>query len=170
MWKDLATTPLHLRGPLQSLSPQREQDQSLMDAFIQQGYHSMELYHLQTCRFYLRVNTLADIVDAAGTHITREAWNGQRSSHTNPTFDWPYSVRPRQAFWETWNNALKATFLPPHSSYLRLATSLGQWLQPEDPNWVWWYSPTENSLYEQERPGTWKQWRIVSHRGGRRRF
>ena len=105
--------------------PQREEDSFIMDHFIKYGYKTAELAHLNRCRIWLRVMTVADIATADGKYINEQY---VRPAHKRPMesrWRWPRQLRPIQEHVDLWRRALKKTILQPSSK--KLKTPLGAW-------------------------------------------
>ena len=76
-WEALSQTPLTLTGPPLAQPKLRQGDHHLMDVFLSMNPNDDELQTLQDCSLYLRVFSLAEISNAAGTALSREAWEGK---------------------------------------------------------------------------------------------
>ena len=142
-WRDLQSTELEIKGPLNLIKPQRLNDVHLMDAFMAQDYSDDKIQTLNACRLFLKVTTLSDIVTAEGKRIVQAAVSGRPLDRTTQ-YNCPRSRRPPASAWQTWSDCLQETF--GH----KLRTPLGIWLLHEDPSWNWWYSAWDNRLYHRE--------------------
>ena len=156
-WKALDETSLHLTGPSLALPRRRTRDVFLMDAFIAQGYEGDDLMALQDCRLHLKAVRLSDITTADGWRIEPRAWAGKASWQcTAPP--WIGTYRPTADKVSLWQEALRATFMVPDQTSMRLNEDLGPWLQEDDPHWIWWRHYSSHSLFEQREPGVWYKW------------
>lgn len=68
-WRYMRRFHLHVKESTASLSPRREGDAAIMARLIEAGYRGKQLAVLNRCRLYLRVATLADILDGHGTSL-----------------------------------------------------------------------------------------------------
>jgi hypothetical protein len=67
---------------------------------------------------------------------------------------WPPGGQPNAHCWTLWKAALTTCFIQPHDTHQRLRRPLGAWLkQPQ--HWKWFYSPNQDSLFEQEHECSW---------------
>ena len=157
-WEAQSKTAITPRGVQLAVSPERPNDQFLMDVFLFSGlYNPDQIQQLQDCRLFLRVTTLSHICTADGTHIHPKAWNGRILTHRR-RIPWINTYRPGQNKWDLWRNALRTHFLMPYTDHLRLRTTLGQWYKPTDEVWKWWKHPTSDSLLEHTDDHGWMIW------------
>ena len=86
---------------------QREDDQILMDTFIQHC-PKKDLESINQCRIYLQAITVADLTNEEGTQITKEAWNVRMGKNFKKSrIKWPNQNRPGRAAIVMWKSALK---------------------------------------------------------------
>lgn len=116
----------------------------LMKAFAQSGQFSVtELRHINRCRLYLMVYSLADITDGDGMRLAKWAWSGAIEQRLRPRRAvWPYQERPGNRSWTLWRKALKKCFAESLDSLLD--NPLGAWNTDEH---FWFYSPSLGKLY-----------------------
>ena len=81
---------------------QRQDDQFLIQAFLDAGFEGEDLKWLNWCRLYLRAVTLSDICTADGQFITKEAWMGRRHEHRRSFYRWPRTKKPSSKRWDLW--------------------------------------------------------------------
>ncbi len=157
-WRALSETSLSLRGPLKLFLSLRQHDQHLMDIFIAQGYSEDLLLVLQNCRLYLRVTRLSEITSADGTRLEAAPFLGTFHPRLLQQHNkWPAAYKPSRNEWITWQNALKDCFLIPQARHNRLLQPLGPWSTQDDEQWIWWYSPSQNHLWEKTLD-SWHVW------------
>ena len=155
-WKDLWQAGMTLCGPLQAIPLLRLHDACLMDVFMSLDCFShKELRTLRDCRMHLEVTRVSDVATADGTAIHFDSWQGKKLDRGSP-YEWPRSYRPGWEAWETWRKALKTLMLP-HARHRKLAQPLGAWHKRWDEDWVWWFSPSTNNVY-QHQDSRWTLW------------
>jgi hypothetical protein len=97
---------------------------------------------------FLRATILADITEAAGSLISKLAWDG----HSNPGTGFYYE-RPRstpqlsRSHWTLCRSALQKCFALRART---LSTSLGPWTRDPPRQWHWHFSPQEDRVYAKE--------------------
>jgi hypothetical protein len=132
----------------------RQHDLILMDYFIHLNLTPSVLRQINNCRIHLQVITLADIVTADGTRITSQALAGERDDTRTSTLYWPIQLRPPDAAWYHWTNALQHL-----STNGKLHTPLGPWTGQPHQQWTWYSHPTENILYHHDtKTSTWEEY------------
>ena len=166
-WEALDSTTLKLKGPLTLLEILRDGDVHLMDIFVANNFSGDDLVRLNLCRMFLQAITLADITTADGRYIEHSAWHGipfRRSPH-----EWPRPGKPSQSCWNIWKLALRRCFLPLYSHSLKLNTPLGTWHSPTDDSWEWWFSPSDNRLYQHSND-EWTPWMTLPQHNYRPKY
>ena len=81
---------------------QRENDLFLMQLAIDGRFN---LNHIQQCRLYLQVATLADVSNAEGTRL--EKWAMTKTGRTSK-ITWPNQGIPSYAAWQEWRRFLRS--------------------------------------------------------------
>ena len=113
-WEFASLYNIQLSTNIPSLSQHREGDQFLMQAFgdIQDPipFTSSELETLNSCRLYLNVTTLSDIVDGSGTRICKRATDGIRDTDLPSNHQWPNQASPGPTQWTLWRKAITRCF------------------------------------------------------------
>eukprot|EP00957_Ditylum_brightwellii_P111285 8486499-Ditylum_brightwellii.AAC.1 len=89
-----------------------------MDCLCSAKLGDATLEHLNAVWLYLRVTTLADITNDAGTMIKSWALSGIKWAR--PTIPWPNQERPSNGSWIVWQRFLKQHFSPTTSSHHRV--------------------------------------------------
>jgi hypothetical protein len=79
------------------------------------------------CRIHLGVETIADVCNAAGTHITREALDCEPEAITSSPSLWPNQPRPGDLHWKEWRQLLQRLC---KDGSTELITPLGKWTAP----------------------------------------
>ncbi len=107
------------------------------------SFSTAELKHINRCRLFLRVVSLADIANGTGTHLVKWAWSGEVVQHLRrSSARWPYQIRPGARSWLLWRRALKQCCAP--SLQAPLVNPLDSWTTN---NHLWFYSPSVHKLY-----------------------
>ena len=68
---------ISIQAPHPAINLPRQHDAFLMEAFVTHGCNKLTLRRLNTCRIYLQVITISDIVDAAGRRIVKQYLDGR---------------------------------------------------------------------------------------------
>jgi hypothetical protein len=91
LWSELSDLDLHVayQGPDLQLS--REDDQFLVQAFMDESFSDNKLMWLNWCRMYLHVTSLSDISTADRTMLSEAAWSGSRDMTRCSPHSWPPS-------------------------------------------------------------------------------
>jgi hypothetical protein len=166
MLKFLHQFDIALHDTLPRLTKTRHKDIFLMEHFLQLGYSSQDIRRLNQCRMFLHATTLADICTVDGLFITKDAWNGSPEDHRGTRFQWPR--RPPflvVSEWTLWRRALTTLVWPGTSR--KLLHPLGAWIVPPSPKWKWYYSTTEDRIYE-KLAVSWQPYQKLNRRSGRR--
>ncbi|NCG03649.1 MAG: hypothetical protein GWP22_09365, partial [Actinomycetales bacterium] len=119
---------------------QRENDQSLMERFALLPHMTRhKMFKLNSVRLYLRVITLADLTDEAGTHIPDGMLTGEWQAGSD--LRWPFQPRPSDSAWALFRKCIRDAFSPKtpptqraHFS-IQLGTPLGRWFNVPRATW-----------------------------------
>ena len=164
---------IKIQGDLPTLKKWRDNDSFLLDDI--QNVHGTCIREddrkaFQRCRLYLRVNTLSDIVNGAGTHILESAWTVKRDwvSLSSNAYGWPYQPPPGNKDIEAWQRVLIQVYTV-CPRYLNFDRRLGGF-QRHSRRWAtWMWDRRSESLYEKD--GTnWIRWRRLQRRTRTRAF
>ena len=96
------------------------------DTAIMTHAHNMfkpNLNAINACRLWLKVETIADIATASGTHIQQQIINGSPPDSTC-TIDWPKQEKPSPPAWTHWRKFIQHIS---NTGTRKLYTQLGQW-------------------------------------------
>ena len=151
LWEFLDHYGFILHDNLLPVQLKCEHDQFLIPTFVTSGHlTSAQLRQANTCRLWLRVWRLSDVVSGDGLSILPQYWDGIAPSALTTNYDWPRSERPSASAWTSWRLALTSfVFGPSH----RLHQPLGCWLSEPDSTHVWFYSAAEVRLYRRSPTG-----------------
>ena len=143
---------------------QREHDSFIMDAVLLAGemFKPAEIRMVNYCRMYLRVSTVADISNAAGTHIDLGMYKGAESAiNTNSKWYHVHQKRPNARAWHQWRRACRLL-----STKQQLHTRLGAWVVPAVEirrQWNYWQDRTSDILYHRQLDGTFNAHVRLTH-------
>jgi hypothetical protein len=121
---------------------QRAHDIALMDFFISLKYKPAALKTLNSCRLYLQVIFLSDIVTASGIEIEEDIKLGKHMIDRKSHLQWPTQQRPPAQAWKQWMEAI--SYLESRS---RLKQPLGDWISDSHQEWQWFLHLEEQELY-----------------------
>ena len=87
----------------------RGNDRFLMEeiALRNDSFSNNDLTHINRCRLYLQVATLADITNGNGMVIRQGVLKGNLKSLHQPYYKWPHQTRPGTNSWQLWRKAIK---------------------------------------------------------------
>jgi hypothetical protein len=149
LWVEKAWTP----------APQRVGDRSLMEAFTSiPGISRAILRRTNAVRVYLRVVTLADLVDTSGTYIPADLLNGKWQAGSD--LKWPYQPNPPQTFWRAFRYCLRTAFCSKITGHIRahhslqLDKQLGTWLPVQRNTWFSMYRTQDSLVWRKDEDET----------------
>ena len=162
----ISNHPIEIIEDYPQLPLLRQNDQYIMQGFINAGYRKLDLKILNFMRMSLRAVTVADIASSSGYTINHLSWELKQGNGLREHYDWPRdppSFTTSQV--KLWKSALTAAFIQPHSisTHRKLAQPVSIWqsLSPLQ-DWLYFFSPDEDRLYRKHN----KSWKIYSyHRG-----
>jgi hypothetical protein len=133
------------------LETQRTNDLFLMDTIMNHLPHfpPKTLKHLNACRIFLQVITLADITDGSGCGILKCSLIGVQHSDQRSSYKWPKQIRQSSEAWRLWQHIFTTLFSKcPKSTKLR--QSLGAWQSagPIHQQWTYFINPATNCLLQ----------------------
>ena len=108
----------------------RENDDLLMEKFIEAGYRRENLRKLNVIRMHLRVLSIADIATADGGNISSEAWYTISSNGLRDDLEWPRKETYIPSVWKKlWQEALLKAICQDYSTDQSrcLRYQLGDW-------------------------------------------
>ena len=88
------------------LSPQRDNDQCIMQCLQSNIKNAQTLRKLNLCRMYLQVTYISEISNEKGDCIDPRYFYAHQ--HTSRII-WPNIPPPPQTIWKTWKNAIRLT-------------------------------------------------------------
>jgi len=133
----------------------RQGDVALMDLALMFHLNHQQLRTINTCRLFLQVVTVSDIVTARGDRLQPFVVTGERTPHQVSHLQWPEMQRPPPVFWTSWR-----LFLQYFTRGRTLLTPLGPWLQRPHYDWRW-YQDLEAIVWEQIAPKVWHKYKPV---------
>jgi Reverse transcriptase (RNA-dependent DNA polymerase) len=145
LWEFLSTSQLELKH-IKGTNKFRMQNDSYlnMKTFERYEWSPKEKQEFNSCRMYLGVELLSDIITANGMSIRRYAINGELSN-INEQFVKHTSINPkpnRQA-WKTWKRMLRLAYNTDEQGRLLQSTDQVGY----NKNWQWFYQPSTERIY-----------------------
>jgi hypothetical protein len=121
-----------------TLKPQCDNDQFIMQDMAKHlQLKPAELKRMNTCRMYLQVVMLADMVDGSREKVLPEYLKGQHHPDCCSVYEWPYQETPNNTTWKRWAWNLRKLYLKPYTKWGELHTPLGRWLQASPIHQKW---------------------------------
>ena len=141
----------------------RENDRFLMEeiASHNEAFTENELTHINRCRLYLQVTTMADITNGNGMCIRQGVMKGTMTKLNEAYYQWPRQTLPGVHSWRLWRKALKLCFLRGVGLYLHAGMQLGRWNDGEQDGWHWFYMRQNQRIFH--RSGN--RWKVYRRQG-----
>ena len=89
----------------------RGNNEPIMDKGLS-GRAKTSMQRINRVRIWMGVYSIAEIANASGTQISRDAWEGTRKRHTEKL--WPYQPKPGPKSFRSWRRYLADHFLKGH--------------------------------------------------------
>jgi hypothetical protein len=111
---------------------QRLKDMAIMEAIaLLPGITKREMEHVNQCRKWLRVITIAEMASFCGKHIPPDRLNGTWRAQSR--LNWPRQPKPTKEMWDVFRRMIKSAFCKGDKRAqlkhkVRLDTPLGAWL------------------------------------------
>jgi hypothetical protein len=143
-----------------NIIPRRENDKFLMEVIANQDnqFSNNDLTHINRCRLYMQVVTLADITNGNGALILEGTLKGTCMQHHKPYYKWPRQSRPSAPSWRIWRKAIKHCFMRNIRMHLVPGMQLGLWTDGLDSDWEWFYVRQTQRIFQRTGNG-WKVYR-----------
>ena len=133
-----------------TLKPHCNHDRSLMKVSSESNISDFKLFHINCCRIYLQVLSVADISTADGTNIREEILSCMRIKDRKSPLVWPNQQEPTSQQKLYWKSALyKCLFQSKSSDSQYLKHRLGKGHMHSIKKWKFFYSPTTRKLWRQ---------------------
>ena len=152
-WKFLSDNKIVLLHDIK-MPTRREGDDFLMKIFVNHALTKPTLLAAQRCMQYLQVSTVSDITNGDGSRVSDNALAGNYDSQRPHYYQWPYQQKPPTADWTIWRRILRQCL---HDEKLSLNHRIGHWTDQSECNWLWFFSPIEERLFQRSATG-WKLW------------
>ena len=138
----------------------RGNDKYLMEeiAKYDNQFTNNDLTHINRCRIYLKVATLADVSNGNGTMIRQGVMKGEMMMHNRDYYKWPRQSRPGIASWRLWRKALKECFMRNVRLHLSPGLHLGRWNDGRSEGWNWFFMRQTQKVF-QRLPNRWRVYR-----------
>ena len=133
-----------------TLKPHCNHDRSLMKVSSESNISDFKLFHINCCRIYLQVISVADISTADGTNIREEILSCMRIKDRKSPLVWPNQQEHTSQQKLHWKSALyKCLFQSKSSDSQYLKHRLGKGHMHSIKKWKFFYSPTTKKLWRQ---------------------
>ena len=151
LWEFISFANIQLQSrDTPNLSPQRENDEAIMDAIRQtNSFTKNEESRINRVRCHLEAFTMADIVTGNGKQICPNAYKGIKPE-TPSKFDW-HEERPTKSDIILWQRALNHLLSPQGT----LQLPLGKWLVAPHREWTWFHCQRTDRIMQKVKGG-WK--------------
>jgi hypothetical protein len=106
IWEFLFNNGMSLSDDLPDFPLYREHDSLIMERFLSVGFRGIALHTLNTCRKYLKVLCLSELLLVDGSGFVPGILDGTADAAPSP-FDWPEQGRPNYAAWCFWSRAVQ---------------------------------------------------------------
>jgi hypothetical protein len=142
LWRSLHYFNIHLHMERQPIPLPRERDQVVMEIMFGKNLATNTIRSLSQCRGDIEIIVLLDMTTADGQYLEHFVFTpGGWTSRTKYKFP---QENPMRGDWEVWFN-----FWHKHvATGDKLLIPLGKWLSLTHRIWRWFYSPTNNNLYQ----------------------
>lgn len=139
------------------LKKERENDSFIMIDAVESGlFKPAELKKINTCRQYLQVSTVSEVVDGFGEQFTG-TYKGDKDRMRTPKYDFASQLKPSQDIFRVWRRALKRLYKNEEGIF---KYDLGRWYHSETTDWKWLVMPQHpHHLFERRgnRISVWKR-------------
>ena len=139
-WRDMQQFGITIADSTPHIPLRTTKDQRIITAFVHAGYKSNELILLNRMRIYLRVATVADLVQADGKEVKPEVWHGIKPMTCRSNIDWPKQGQIPKSHWNIWQTALKTSFGMSLNQSRCAKINLGEWIDADE-FWQWFFHP-----------------------------
>jgi hypothetical protein len=158
LWSSLQHFNITIQMNFPSIPHQRECDKIIMDLIQKYNLTQAVVKSLSRCRGKLETIFLSDIMTADGQYIEPSAMCFTQGTTRRSRFKFPRE-EPTKSDWETWEQFWQA-----HTGQgYKLATPLGNWMQPSHQRWLWFYD-TQQQLVIKHIDGSSKLYYHASQR------
>ena len=146
MYEHLKATncTLFLAG-IEGVKLRRVNDRALMDDALSGRYKDADVEAINRVRMYLRVETLADICNAAGTQLEKTVREKDPSVSSRSTIDWPNQGKPGPKTMKAWRDFLLREYLRDEKSGA-LRQGMGSWISTHHRQWPAYYDHENEQL------------------------
>ena len=135
-------------------TPQRYNDNALMDDITKIISSALTLKRLNACRIYLQVTWVSDISNMKGDKILESALKGERSINQTSNVQWSLQQRPNEQIWKIWRKTIRHIYYCSNNNLLHRQYKLQQWLsspRSRTAKHKYQYSPLSEEVYVQEK-------------------
>ena len=164
-WKDMQQFRITIADTTPNIPMRTSKDQLIIQAFVQAGFKSDKLVLLNRMRLYLRVATFSDLMQANGTDVKPDIWNGIRTTNCRPQIEWPKQGPIPPSHWAIWQKALTESLGISIIKSRNKCPHPGHWID-NDEQWEWFFHQSTERLYQRTTTG-WEEWHYLPGRSSR---
>ena len=126
-------------------------DQMIMSLFLNKGISDYLLFHLNACRMYLQVTSIADMVTADCRYIQPEIVECNRIAQRSSQWTWPQQPKPTLQQQDNWKEAITKHLITQGSKkHLRLRQPLERWTGTPTSHWQYYYDQTTKRSWKHQ--------------------
>ena len=85
-----------------STKGQRQNDKCIMKEILKLHLPKISLIQINSCRIYLNISHLSDMLDPNGKQIEHNYMIGTKSTKQHSTFKWPHQLKLSKTAWKLW--------------------------------------------------------------------
>ena len=134
-----------------SIEIQRRNDKCILDEVLQSNLSKSKLIQVNTCRLYLQILFLSDIIEPDGKSVHYMYHSGNRPEYPRSIFKWPRQSNPSKVACKTWHTAMKTILKTPKNGILSPHNTLQQWIIPYSKRHMkheWYHDTRSKELFQ----------------------
>ena len=113
-----------------NIKSQRKYDKCIMGEVLQLQLSKTLLIQLNSCRIYLHVFHLSDMIEPSGKQFRTEYITGTKSTKQTSSYRWPNQMKPSPTAWKLWRKTIKDIFTLTLNYTLPIELYLSNWIVP----------------------------------------
>ena len=121
-----------------------------MHEIIKLHLSKTSLIQLNSCRIYLNISHLSDMLDPNGKQIEQNYMIGTKSNKQHSIFKWPHQLKLSTTAWKLWKKTRKSIFKLTSNYLLPIGLQLFNWTVPFNESKMqhrWYFSLESNEIY-----------------------
>ena len=112
------------------------------------------LLQIHSCKLYLDISHLSDMLDPNGKKIEQNYITGTKSTKQKSIFKWPHQMKPSTTAWKLWEKTIKSIFKLTSNYILPIELQLSNWIVPLHERQIqhrWYFSLESNEIYNRNQ-------------------